>query len=227
MADFKFPEPAAAAGGMVYLDLSALTPSGAGSAIIDSVTAQGDGWYRIALVDMSAASLQRDNFVAECAHLFLETEADLATLFGYQWTVESRNCTTKPDIYVGGCIVNNAQTEGVALQHDEYPTGGHYTVMRSFDFSFALGASAVGGTGAVMMARASMHHLPTAGDMQYAWHSKLAAGTVELSNGDNKEAEAINSGLAKVGVVIGCKEADLGAGEYVDVRMGYKSVTWS
>jgi hypothetical protein len=219
--------------GMEYVDLSALTPSGPGAAIILSITAQPDNFYRVALVDMTGLTLQRDDIDTECAfavEALTGDDDDLAKLFGYQLSIETKNLTTKPDIYVGAVICDSGLSEGVVFQHDEYPTGGHFSSKRGVDAGFALGASGQGGTGSVQIMKGSIQNVPTGSDMQWMWHAHVIGATVEphaSSSAQGEHASVLNVGSPVVGIVVGCKEADLGAGEFVDVRLAKKAVAWT
>ncbi len=224
------PVPSGSAASIEYVDLSALTPSGPGAALIDSITDQGGGWYRINLADLTSDSNHYDDIDLEGAFVVDDLADSFAELFGYQVTIETKNLTTKPDIYCGAVLCNSTLTEGVALQHDEYPTGGHYSAMRSVDGLFGTNASGQGGTGAEMIAKAVLQHVPTGGDIQYAWHAHVVGATVEpsaaQSSGEGAENETLTSGTPKFGLVLGCKAADLGSGEYVDVRIGKVALSW-
>jgi hypothetical protein len=228
----KFAPEQSSAAVVEYMDLSAIVPTGPGAGIIASITDAGDGFYRINLIDMTENSLQRDHIRDEAAFLVeaLTGDADdLAKLFGHQVTLETRLCTTKPDIFVAAVLCDPGLATGVAVQHDEYPTNGHYTSKRNVASTFGLGAAGQGGTGATMIMKGIIQNLPTGADMQWSWFTHLIGETAEPNANQSAQGEqtgTTNVGSPMFGIAVGCKEADLGAGEFVEVRVGRKPITW-
>lgn len=220
---------APAAQGFTALDIAALLATADDpNSLIDSITAQGDGWYRINFADLTSDTTKYDDIDTECAKLSLDLGVDFDELFGYKIKLQTRNSTTTPHIYTGAGISNNTNTEGLMFQLDEYSSGGYKADARGFDGLMVSGAAGSGGAGTDQLLRGKITHNPTSGDLQWSYQQLATAdATVEVNKNQNNENETLTSGDAFLTVVIGGNANNLGSGEYVDVKVAYKADDWS